>query len=142
MVKVKHGDTVKIHYTGKFEDGRVFDTSVGREPLEFTVGEDQVIPGFEKGIVGMKQDESRTITIPPNEAYGPHHREMVLDIPRNDFPPNIQPEIGQQLELQQPNGQAVIVMVVGVTESCVTLDGNHPLAGKDLIFDIKLIEII
>ena len=142
MAQVKHGDTVKIHYTGKFEDGRVFDTSVGREPLEFTVGANQVIPGFEKGIVGMNQDESRTITIPPDEAYRPHHREMVLDIPRNEFPPNIQPEVGQQLELQQPNGQAVIVMVVEVSESCVTLDGNHPLAGKDLIFDIQLIEII
>ena len=142
MAQVKHGDTVKIHYTGKFEDGRVFDTSVGREPLEFTVGANQVIPGFEKGIVGMNQDESRTITIPPDEAYGPHHREMVLDIPRNEFPPNIQPEVGQQLELQQPNGQAVIVMVIEVSESCVTLDGNHPLAGKDLIFDIQLIEII
>ncbi|MBI5025265.1 MAG: peptidylprolyl isomerase [Nitrospirae bacterium] len=142
MTQAKHGDTVKIHYTGKLEDGTVFDTSIGREPLQFKIGENQVIQGFEKGIIGMNPNESKTITIPSDEAYGPYRKEMVLDIPVNQFPPSIQPEIGQQLELRQPNGQAIIVAVIQASESHVTLDANHPLAGKNLIFDIQLIEII
>jgi len=142
MAQAKHGDTVKIHYTGKLEDGIVFDTSIGREPLQFKIGEDQVIQSLEKGIIGMNLNESKTVTIPSDEAYGPYRKKMVLDIPRNQFPPSIQPEIDRQLKLRQPNGQAIIVTVIQVSESNVTLDANHPLAGKDLIFDIQLIEII
>lgn len=142
MAQAKQGDTVKIHYTGKLEDGTVFDTSTGRDPLQFNIGENQVIQGFEKGVTGMALNESKTITIPSDEAYGPHREEMVLNIPRDQFPPNIEPEIGQQLELGQENGQTTIAIVSQVSESNVTLDTNHPLAGETLIFDIQLIEIV
>ncbi|MEA1935373.1 MAG: peptidylprolyl isomerase, partial [Thermodesulfobacteriota bacterium] len=138
MAQAKQGDTVKIHYTGKLEDGTVFDTSTGRDPLQFNIGENQVIQGFEKGVTGMALNESKTVTIPPDEAYGPHREEMVLNIPRDQFPPNIEPEIGQQLELGQENGQTTIAIVSQLTESNVTLDANHPLAGETLIFDIQL----
>lgn len=142
MAQAKQGDTVKIHYTGKLEDGTVFDTSTGRDPLQFNIGESQVIQGFEKGVTGMALNESKTITIPSDEAYGPHREEMVLNIPRDQFPPNIEPEIGQQLELGQENGQTTIAIVSQLSESNVTLDANHPLAGETLIFDIQLIEIV
>ncbi|MEA3224134.1 MAG: peptidylprolyl isomerase [Thermodesulfobacteriota bacterium] len=142
MTQAKHGDMVKIHYTGRLEDGTVFDTSIDREPLQIKLGENQVIQGFEKAIIGMNLDESKTFTIPSDEAYGPYREEMLLDMPKNEFPPNIQPEIGQQLELRQENDQAIIVTVSKVSESDVTLDANHPLAGEDLTFDIQLIEII
>ena len=128
MAQAKHGDAVKIHYTGKLEDGTVFDTSTGRDPLQFNIGENQVIQGFEKGVTGMALNESKTVTIPSDEAYGPHREEMVLNIPRDQFPPNIEPEIGQQLELGQENGQTTIAIVSQVSESNVTLDANHPLA--------------
>lgn len=142
MTQAKHGDMVKIHYTGRLEDGTVFDTSIDREPLQIKIGENQVIQGFEKAIIGMNLDESKTVTIPSDEAYGPYREEMLLDIPKNEFPPNIQPEIGQQLELRQENDQAIIVTVSKISESNVTLDANHPLAEEDLTFDIQLIEII
>ena len=142
MAQAKHGDTVKIHYTGKLEDGTVFDTSTGRDPLQFNIGESQVIQGFEKGVTGMNLNELKTVTIPSDEAYGPHREEMVLNIPRDQFPPNIEPEIGQQLELGQENGQTTIAIVSQLSKSNVTLDANHPLAGETLIFDIQLIEIV
>jgi len=147
MSQTKHGDTVKIHYTGKLEDGSVFDTSIDSDPLQFTIGENQVIQGFEKGVTGMEINESKTITIPPDEAYGPHHEEMVFNIPVAQFPPDIEPKIGQQLQLSQENGQTMIAVVTqlsesNVTESNVTIDVNHPLAGETLIFDIQLIEIV
>ena len=142
MAQAKHGDTVKIHYTGKLEDGSVFDTSTGRDPLQFNIGENQVIQGFEKGVTGMALNESKTVTIPPDEAYGPHREEMLLNIPRDQFPPNIEPKIGQQLELNQTNGQTTTAIITQVSESNVTLDANHPLAGETLIFDIQLIEIV
>ena len=141
MAQAKHGDTVKIHYTGKLEDGSVFDTSTGRDPLQFNIGENQVIQGFEKGVTGMALNESKTVTIPSDEAYGPHREEMLLNIPRDQFPPNIEPKTGQQLELGQENGQTTIAIVSQLSESNVTLDANHPLAGETLIFDIQLIEI-
>ena len=124
------------------EDGTVFDTSTGRDPLQFNIGENQVIQGFEKGVTGMALNESKTVTIPPDEAYGPHREEMVLNIPRDQFPPSIQPKIGQQLELNQANGQTTTAIVTQLSESNVTLDANHPLAGETLIFDIQLIEIV
>lgn len=145
MVQAKQGDTVKIHYTGKLEDGKVFDTSVDKDPLQFTIGKNQVIEGFEKGVMGMSLNESKTITIPPDKAYGPHRKEMVFNIPREQFPPDIEPKIGQQLQLSQANdqenGRTMIAIVTQLSESNVKIDANHPLAGETLIFDIQLIEI-
>lgn len=141
MVQAKPGDTVKIHYTGRLEDGTVFDSSVEREPLEFTLNGGQVIPGFDEAVLGMSPGESKTQKIPMDQAYGPHREEMVLEISRQQIPPDLEPEVGQQLQVQQENGQAIPVFVTEVTDSIVTLDANHPLAGEDLTFDIKLVEI-
>lgn len=141
MVQAKPGDTVKIHYTGKLDDGTVFDSSVNREPLEFTLSGGQVIPGFDEAVLGMSPGESKTQKIPMDQAYGPHRDEMVLEISRQQIPPDLEPEVGQQLQVQQENGQAIPVFVTEVTESKVTLDANHPLAGEDLTFDIQLVEI-
>jgi peptidylprolyl isomerase len=140
-MQAKKGDTVKVNYTGKFEDGTVFDSSEGREPLEFTVGEGEVIEGFDEGVVGMSPGDSKTVTITMDKAYGPHRADRVLAVNRNEFPPNIEPEVGQQYEIEQPNGMAVAVTVTDVSEDAVTLDANHPLAGEDLTFDIQLVEI-
>jgi len=142
MTRAKLGDTVKVHYTGKLDDGMEFDSSSGREPLEFTLGSKQVIEDFENGVVGMEVSESKTITISSEEAYGPYHKELVLDVPIEQFPSNIQPQLGQQLQLTQPDGQPINVMVTQVTDTIVTLDANHPLAGRDLTFDIQLVEIV
>lgn len=142
MPQAKPGDTVKVHYTGKLDDGTVFDTSAEREPLEFTVGDGQVIPGFEQAVVGMNPGDSKTAKIPADEAYGPHRAEMVLQVGRDQFPPNIEPEVEQQLQIRQPDGQSFVVTVTDISETDVTLDANHPLAGEDLTFDIKLVEIV
>ena len=141
MVQAKPGDTVKIHYTGKLDDGTVFDSSVNREPLEFTLSGGQVIPGFDEAVLGMSPGESKTQKIPMDQAYGPHREEMVLEISRQQIPSELEPEVGQQLQVQQENGQTIPVFVTEVTESNVTLDANHPLAGEDLTFDIQLVEI-
>ena len=142
MGKAKVGDTVKVHYTGKLEDGAEFDSSSGREPLEFTIGNQQVIEGFENGVVGMEINETKVITIPADQAYGPYHKELALEVPIEQFPSNITPEVGLQLQLTQPDGQPVNVMITEVTDATVTLDANHPLAGRDLTFDIQLVEIL
>ncbi len=142
MTQAKNGDTVKVHYTGKLDNGNVFDTSENREPLEFTLGEGQVIPGFENAVVGMQPGESKTTAIPAEEAYGEHHEEMVIQVPRDQFPPDVQPEVGQQLQVRQQNGQSFVVNVTDVSDDTVTLDANHPLAGENLTFDISLVEII
>ena len=141
MAQAKPGDIVKIHYTGRLEDGTVFDSSADREPLEFTLDGGQVIPGFEQAVLGMTPGESKTEKIPMDQAYGPHRPEMVLEVSRQQMPPELQPEVGQQLQVQQPDGQTIPVFVTEVTESTVTLDANHPLAGEDLTFDIELVEI-
>ena len=141
MTQVKHGDTVKIHYTGKLEDGTVFDSSADRDPLEFKIGGGQVIKGFEKGVTGMIVNEKKTVNIPVDEAYGPHRKEMVLEIPKTQFPADIKPAEGQKLQLRQENGQMMVVTVGKVTEENVTLDANHHLAGKPLVFDLELVEI-
>ncbi|GAB4184999.1 MAG: peptidylprolyl isomerase [Coleofasciculaceae cyanobacterium] len=142
MTQAKPGDTVKIHYTGKLEDGTVFDSSMNREPLEFTLNGGQVIPGFEQAVVGMMPGESKTQKIPMDQAYGPYRAEMVIEVSRQQLPADLEPEVGQQLQVQQPNGQAVPVFVTEVTDATVTLDANHPLAGEDLTFDIQLVEIV
>jgi len=141
MTQTKQGDTVTIHYTGTLEDGTVFDSSEGREPLSFTVGNGQVIPGFEEAVIGMTKDEKKNVTIPVEKAYGPRNEEMVIEVPRNQVPSDINPEVGQKLQMQGPDNQIVVVEVTGMTDELVTLDANPPLAGKDLIFDIELVTI-
>jgi len=142
MAQAKKGDTVKVHYTGKLDDGTVFDSSLEREPLQFTIGEGQLIPDFEEGVVGLSPDESKTINIPADKAYGPHHEEMIMEVNRDQFPKDLEPRVDQRLQVSQPDGQSFVVLVTGVSETSVTLDGNHPLAGKDLAFDIQLVEIV
>jgi len=142
MAQAKHGDTVKVHYTGKLEDDTVFDASTERDPLQFTIGEGQIIPGFEQAVVGMKPGESKTTKVPADKAYGPHSKEMVLEVDRKEFPEHLKPKVGEQLQVRQADGKTMVVSVTGVSESGVTLDANHPLAGKDLTFDIQLTEIV
>jgi FKBP-type peptidyl-prolyl cis-trans isomerase 2 len=141
MAKAKEGDKVKIHYTGKFEDGQVFDSSVDREPLEFTLGQGQVIPGFEKGVVGMEEGEKKEITVAPEEGYGPRYDQNVIEVKKSVFPDDITPEVGRQLQVQAPDGNKMNVVITDVQDETVTLDANHPLAGKTLLFDVELVEI-
>lgn len=141
MAEAKQGDTVKVHYTGKLEDGTVFDSSKQDEPLEFTIGQGQIIPGFEKAVLGMNPGESKTVEVTPEDAYGPHRDEMVVEVNREALPANLDAQVGQQLQIQKEDGGNVIVMVTDTSDSSITLDGNHPLAGKDLTFDLELVEI-
>ena len=142
MAQAKNGDTVKVHYTGKLDDDTVFDTSADREPLEFTIGEGRIIPDFEQAVIGMSPGESKTIQVLSANAYGPHHEEMVMVVDRKDFPAELEPKVDQRLEVRQQDGQVFAVTVTDISETKVTLDGNHPLAGKDLTFDIQLAEIV
>lgn len=141
MMQAKHGDTVKIHYTGTLADGTVFDSSTGREPLSFTIGSGQVIPGFEEAVVGMARDEEKKVTIPVDKAYGPRNEQLVFKVPRNQVPPEINPEAGQRLQIQGANNQPVFVTVTEVTGEHILLDANPTLAGKELNFAIHLVEI-
>jgi len=141
MSQAKKGDRVKVNYTGTLEDGTEFDSSAGREPLEFTIGEGMLIPGFENAVEGMAEGDKKEVKIPADEAYGPHIKDLVADFERSQFPPDIDPQVGVQLQIEQDNGGTTIVRVVGVTDSTVTLDANHPLAGKDLTFNIELVDI-
>ena len=141
MALAKAGDTVQVHYTGKLDDGTVFDSSVGGEPIEFILGEHHVIPGFEEGVTGMEVGETKTILIPCDQAYGPHMDEMILTIPREQVPPHITLGLGEMLELRQPSGEALTVRITELSDASVTLDGNHPLAGEDLTFDLQLAAI-
>ena len=138
MSTVKDGDMVKIHYKGSLDDGSVFDSSEGREALEFKVGEGRVIPGFEKGVMGMAIGESKTIHIPVAEAYGEYSEEMKITAPRQHFPKDADIQNGMQVQMQAENGQAVMATVIGFTDTDIYLDANHPLAGKALNFDLKL----
>ncbi len=141
MAQAKDGDNVKIHYKGKLDDGSVFDSSEGKDPLEFKVGEGNIIPGVEEAVVGMAPEETKEATIPPEKAYGEYRDDMVIEVDRSQFPEHITPELGQQLELKQSEGENIVVTVTDVGEEKVTLDANHPLAGKDLTFEITLQEI-
>lgn len=141
MATAKAGDTVSIHYTGTLEDGSEFDSSAGREPLQFTIGSGRIIPGFEEAVIGMAPGDSKTVTIPSEEAYGPYREEMVQEVTRSSLPPELTPQIGMQLRAATASGQPVTLTVVDMSESAITVDANHPLAGKDLTFDIKLLEI-
>lgn len=140
MAQAKYGDTVQIHYTGKLDDGFVFDTSLEREPLSFKIGDGFVLEGFEQAVIGMTPGESKTFKLAAANAYGPYREEMVMLVPKEQFPPHITPEIGQQIQIndkEQPG--PMIVVITDVTDAGVTLDANHPLAGKDLTFEIKLV---
>ena len=141
MTLAKNGDTVKVHYTGKLADGTQFDSSVDREPLEFALGEEQVIQGFDQAVIDMAVGDKKSVDIACDQAYGPHREELIIEVDKGEFPDDLKPEVGQKLQLNQPNGTHLIVVVSDVTESAVTLDANHPLAGKDLTFDIELVSI-
>ncbi|ANT59957.1 MULTISPECIES: peptidylprolyl isomerase [Roseobacteraceae] len=141
MTQVKTGDTVRIHYTGTLNDGTTFDSSAGRDPLEFEVGSGQIIPGLDKAMPGMTVGEKKTVEVTSDEAYGPMQPEARQTVPRTEIPDNIPLDLGTPLQVQTPTGQVVQVTVAEVTETEVTLDANHPLAGKDLTFAIELVEI-
>ena len=142
MAQAQVGDMVKVHDTGRLADGTTFDTSMEREPLEFTVGGGELIPGFDQAVLGMTAGESKTATIPADQAYGQHHAERVINVERHHLPPDLQPELGQRLQMTRPDGTTLTVVVTTITETHVTLDANHPLAGQDLIFDLMLVEIL
>ena len=137
----KDSDTVKVHYTGTLDDGTVFDTSIEREPLEFTLGEGMLIPGFEEAVKGMQVGQSKTVTIPAEEAYGPYLDDLIIVVEQSQLPEGLDPEVGQVLEVTQEDGRTGVVTVIDVSETTITVDANHPLAGKDLTFEIKLVEI-
>jgi len=141
MSQAKNGDTVKIHYTGTLEDGTVFDSSEGHDPLGFKIGKGEVIVGFEEAVTGMSIGEKKNVTIPADKAYGQPVKEMIIQAPLNQIPADLNPEVGQKLEMGGPNGELVAVQVVELTEEYITLDANPPLAGKDLTFDIELVSI-
>jgi peptidylprolyl isomerase len=141
MTEAKSGDTVRLHYKGTLDDGSVFDSSEGRDPLEFTVGSGQIIPGLDKAIPGMKIDDEKTVRVEAAEAYGPHNPAAKQAVPRSNIPENVPLEVGLQLQAQTENGQMMSVTVVEVSDDEVILDANHPLAGKDLTFEIRLIGI-
>jgi len=143
MAQAKDGDMVRVHYTGRFGDGEVFDSSHDHgQPLEFTIGQRQVIPGFERGVTGMSPSDVKTVEIPAEEAYGSYRQEMVLTIEKEHIPQDAKPETGQHIMLDLPDGRMVPATVVDISDSGVTVDCNHPLAGKDLTFDIELVEIL
>lgn len=135
------GQTVKVHYTGTLEDGTQFDSSAGRDPLEFTMGEGQVIPGFEQALSDMEIGDTKTVNIPAEEAYGPHQPELVQQVAREQIPTDIELAVGVQLQAQGPEGQVFRLVVTELDDANVTLDGNHPLAGKALTFELELVEI-
>lgn len=141
MSIAKDGDTVKVHYTGTLESGEVFDTSQEREPLEFTLGQGQLIPGFEKAVIGLNVGDSTKVDIPSGEAYGELREDLVLNVPKDQLPADVEPQVGMQLQVNQPNGQPVPVRITNITDEELTLDANHPLAGKDLSFEIELVEV-
>ena len=142
MTGVKFGDTVKVHYTGRLDNGEVFDNTDDKGPLTFMLGDGMVIPGFEQALVGMKPGEAKTVKISALRAYGPYLKELVVEVGKDKFVDDIEPEVGQRLQINQPDGKKFIVTVTDISELKVILDANHPLAGKDLTFNIHLLEII
>ena len=142
MSKAEEGKTVKVHYTGTLQNGEVFDSSVEKEPLEFTLGEGQLIPGFEKAVIGMSIGDSTTINIPSAEAYGDTREDLIIAVPKDQLPKEIEPKVGMQLQVNQENGQPVPVKIAEITDTELKLDANHPLAGEDLTFEIELINVL
>lgn len=142
MAQAKEGDTVRVHYTGRLDDGAEFDSSRGRDPLEFTIGEDEVISGFEQAVVGMNAGDEKTTTIAADNAYGPRDEKKVMVVDRDELPEDMPVKVNDRLRVRQPDGETFVVTVTDVTDATVTLDANHPLAGRDLTFDIQLVEIV
>ena len=137
----KNGDTVRVHYTGTLDDGTVFDSSDDREPLEATLGEEMLIPGFENALLGMEPGEKKTVTIAPENAYGEHMEELILTLPRQDVPSHMKPEPGMMVQLAMAHGEEFEALITDVTDETVTLDANHPLAGETLTFALELVSI-
>ena len=142
MRTAQNGDTVRVHYTGRLTDGTVFDDSLAREPLEFIIGNNSLIPGFDDAVRGMAAGGWKTVTIPANDGYGPYRPEMVGIIDRKELPPDLKPAVGQQLQVSQDDDHVFVVTITAFDLETVTLDANHPLAGKDLVFEINLLEIL
>ena len=142
MQQVKSGDKVKVHYHGRLNNGETFDKSEGREPLEFEVGAGMVIKGFDDGVTGMTVGEKKTVNIPADEAYGPKNPDMLIDMPKERFPADMELEVGMPLGMTDNNGQQFQVFIAEIKDDVVILDANHPLAGQDLTFDLELVEII
>jgi len=142
MSQAQSGNTVLVHYTGTLDDGTVFDSSRERDPLKFTLGEGQVVPGFEEAVMGMEAGEKKSATLPPEQAYGPRRDEMVIEVGREKLPDNLEPAVGQRLQMQQEGGQSFVVKVSAVSDETVTLDANHELAGQALTFDLELVEVL
>lgn len=141
MSQAKSGDTVKIHYTGTLDDGTEFDSSAGREPLEFSLGSGQVIAGFDNAVEGMAVGDSKTVTLPPDEAYGDRHEKLLQEVPKTSLPDDMKPEVGMALQTQSPDGQVMNLVIADISEESITVDANHPLAGQALTFAIELVEI-
>ena len=141
MSHAKSGDTVKIHYTGTLDDGTQFDSSQGRDPLEFEVGSGQVIPGFDKAVEGMAVGDSKSVRIEADVAYGPRHEQLVQEVDRSVLPDDLNPETGMALQSNSPDGQVTQFMITAVTDETITVDANHPLSGQALSFDIELVDI-
>lgn len=141
MFQAEKGDTVKLHYTGKLEDGTVFDTSADKDPLQFIIGKQEVIPGFEEGVTGMVPGEKRTVTVPPDRAYGESRTDLIETVAREDLPQDLTLKVGGQLEVTRQDGSVFLVMVDALTETTVTLNANHPLAGKTLLFDVDMLDV-
>jgi len=139
MSKARTGDYVRVHYTGTLDDGSTFDSSRGREPLEFTIGNGEVVPGFDAAVLGMAVGEVKTVTLEPEDAYGEHHEERMMQVPRSALPDDVTPEPGMEFQAEAPNGEVIALVVVEADEEQVTLDANHPLAGESLTFEIELV---
>ncbi len=142
MSSAKTGDTVKVHYTGTLDDGTVFDTSKDGSPLEFTIGKGQLLQGFEQGVIGLSEGESKNIKIPADEGYGTHRQELVAQVPKEQLPDDLTPEVGMKLQAQTADGHPMIITVTDIGDNEITIDGNHELADNDLNFDIELVEIV
>jgi len=141
MKEAEVGDLVSVHYTGKLTNGEVFDSSKERDPLEFTLGKKEMLVGFEENVVGMKPGETKSVKLNPEQAFGDRREDLILEIPKDKFPQHITPSVGLQLNLSNSSGANMLVVITEVGDDSVTLDGNHPLAGQTLVFDIELIEI-
>lgn len=141
MEEAQIGNRVSVHYTGKLKSGEVFDSSKDRDPLEFTLGNKELLAGFEEGVIGMKPGESKTVTLEPEQAFGDRREDLLLKLPKREFPQNITPSVGLQLNLSNASGASMTVVITDVDEESVTLDGNHPMAGQTVVFDIELLEV-
>ena len=142
MAQAKHGDRVTVHYTGKLADGTVFDSSVQDDALQFTLDDRQLIPGFESAVLGMSVGEEKTFIIPAEEAYGAHNTDLVFTVDRSSLPPQMNPAVGQRFQVRQQDGSVTAVTMFAITDANVTFDENHPLAGRDLTFEIQIVEIL